>query len=229
MAFAHGKLVDPQESGRRQRLLLFLLQSSLLQSRADQGGEALASKTRTNVKAASHLLHRLRERVLSDGFTQAYGGSPARTTGAIGFCKGSGTLAAAKATLEDDQFDRILPQADISLHALAAIMDLIAEVLTVRTWRAVRSCHHFQAQASIFVLFLRQQAKFGQVQGDHDPFLGDYLFDAFFGMLRRQGLFLLILSVVFFSSSTNFKPVRLLLGLFLLWINSSFPLKDGES
>jgi len=84
----------------------------------------------------------------------------------------------------------------------------------MRTRRA--HCQHFQAHTPIFVLFLTQQTEFGQVQGDHKPFFLDYFFGAFFGMLGRQGLFLLILRVDFFSRSTNHKPARLLLYPFLL-------------
>jgi hypothetical protein len=107
-------------------------------------------------------------------------------------------------------------------------MDLVATVLTGRTRRVVCFRSHCQAQASICVLFVRQQAEFRQVPRDHHPFFTGDLFDAFFGMLGWQGLFLLILSVDFFSRSTLHKPFRLLLRLFLPLTSSSIPPKDEE-
>ena len=216
MSFAHGKFVDPQETGRGQGLLLFLLQSPLAEGWANQAAETVADKARTNLKALGNLRHRLREGLLSDGFAQAHGRSPASATRHVWFSKGSLTLTAAEAAFEDDQFHLILPQADISLRALPAIMDVRTPLLTMRTRRMVLFGHHFHAQASIFMLFLRHQAKFRQAQGDHDSFLTGSLFDVFFGMLGEQGLFLLILRVGFFPSSTIHKPFRLLFGRVLL-------------
>jgi len=64
----------------------------------------------------------------------------------------------------------VLSQAHVSLHTLAAIMDLGAVQLTMRAESGFASGHHFQAYSSILVPFLRQQTEFGQIQRDHDSF-----------------------------------------------------------
>lgn len=162
MAFADSKLVNPQEGRRGQGFLLLLVQSPLRECWAEQAAETVADKARTNLKALGNLRHGLREGLLSNGLAQARGGSPATATRRVRFGKGPLALMAAKAAFEDDQFHLILPQADISLRPPTAIVDVGAALLTMRTGGIVPFDYHFDAQASIFLLFLPQQAKFRQ-------------------------------------------------------------------
>lgn len=174
------------------------------------------------------MLHRLGQGLLTDRLTQADGRSATGTTGAVGFGKGSLTSPAAKTAFEHDQSDLVLAHAQISLHARSAIMDLVARVLAVWACCCLASGSHHEAHASILMPFLAHQVEFRQIQGDHDSFLAGCRFNGFFGMLSGQVLLLLSLESDVFSSSTNHKPLRLLSGLFLLWILSSITLKDGE-
>jgi hypothetical protein len=207
MPFPYSKLVYSQVARRRQRALLIHSQASLLQRRSRQALKTVACKPRPNTKRLGNVRDWLNCGLSSNRFTQTQRGSSARATGQIWLCKGGVAHRTTKASFEHNQFHRISSQIQIALDSFTAIMDLVAAVMTVRAYGRVAFGDYGDAQVSIRAPFLRQYAKFGQIQGNNNPFANGYLFCLFFGMLTWQGLFLLTLGYCFLPSSTDNKPL----------------------
>lgn len=130
--FAARELINTQKLRRAQRLLFIPAQSLALEFLEGHALETLLHKTWTDSGSGGDMRDGLGAGLLADRFSQACGRLASPAPRSILFRKGCSTAQAAKAAFEQDQFDAMPAQGNISFLSRSRIMDFYAQFLTMR-------------------------------------------------------------------------------------------------
>src|SRR5690349_3789154 len=96
---------------------------------------------------------------LADLLTQPHGGALASATGAIAFGEGFVAVQAPKAPFVEHQLDPMASQRHIAFAPGTSIVLFHAGDPTMRTTRSLRDSHHFDANRSIGLHLLLEDAQ----------------------------------------------------------------------